>query len=406
MSQLRLFILILVVASSVNGQNPPYGIETRISNTSFLLSTAGDTLADMELIRVFSDLNFSQPVYLIHSGDGTNRLFVVEKAGIIKVFNNQADVTSVKVFLDVRDSVNAGPSEAGLLSVAFHPDYKSNGKFYVYYTFGSLFSRVSELAVSTNPDSADRASERILFEIKQPYSNHNGGQLAFGPDGYLYIGLGDGGSANDPKNNGQNTQTLLGAILRIDIDSTDQNKAYRIPDTNPFFNRPEAGLPEIWAWGLRNPWRFSFDTVTGALWAGDVGQGKWEEVDLIVGGNNYGWRIMEGMHCFDPPSGCDTSGLTIPVVEYAHPDDGFSITGGFVYHGFKLPRLSGVYLYGDFVSMRIWGLKYTDGQVWENKLIATSPSKISSFGQDEEGEVYVVGYDGKIYTFNDSYILH
>ena len=399
---MRIFLLLFMIIYLFHpaGADAPYGLTKRIPNTSFLLSTSGDTLADMQTKRVFTALSFSRPIYLFHAGDSTDRIFVVEKSGIIKVFINDPLVSQAKIFLDIHSQVNASPSEAGLLSVAFHPDYSENGLFYVYYNFGDLFSRVSEFKVSADPDFADTTSERILFELKQPYTNHNGGQIAFGPDNFLYIGLGDGGSGGDPLNSGQNTQTLLGSILRIDVDSTGADKAYRIPPDNPFHNNPGSGLPEIWAWGLRNPWRFSFDRKSGALWAGDVGQGSWEEVDLIEGGRNYGWRLMEGFHCYNPAVGCDTTGLTLPVVEYSH-SEGNSITGGFVYRGNAQPRLSGVYLYGDYVSRKIWGLKYENGDIIENRLIAESPSSISSFGEDEKGEIYVVGYDGKIYMFEE-----
>lgn len=393
-------IFMLLIICQSGKADDPYGLTERIPNTSFLLSTSGDTLAAMQMTRAFSNLNFSRPIYLIHAGDGSDRIFVVEKGGIIKTFANDPVVSQAKTFLDISAQVNSSPSEAGLLSMAFHPDYQNNGLFYVYYNFGSLFSRVSEFKVSADPDSANPASERSLFEIQQPYTNHNGGQIAFGADNYLYIGLGDGGSGGDPLNSGQDTQTLLGSILRINIDSSAAEKQYAIPTDNPFYGLPESGLPEIWAWGLRNPWRFSFDRLTGALWAGDVGQGDWEEVDLIEGGKNYGWRIMEGFHCYNPSTGCDTTGLTLPIVEYSHTE-GKSITGGFVYRGKKQPRLNGVYLYGDYVTRKIWGLKYENGQILDNRLIAENPSSISSFGEDEAGEVYVVGYDGKIYIFEE-----
>ncbi len=378
----------------------PYGLTERIPNTSFLLSTSGDSLAEMQLRPVFTQLSFSRPIYLFHAADNSNRIFVVEKAGIIKVFQNDENIESATTFLDIRSSVNSSPSEAGLLSMAFHPNYSVNGKFYVYYNYGSLYSRVSQFQVSDNPDVANDTTEREIFNIYQPYSNHNGGQIAFGNDGFLYIGLGDGGSGGDPLNSGQDTQTLLGSMLRINIDSVSDDMQYSIPGDNPFVGDSAAGLPEIWAWGLRNPWRFSFDKPTGNLWAGDVGQGTWEEVDIIEGGKNYGWRIMEGTHCYNPSSGCDTTGLTMPITEYSHAI-GKSLTGGFVYRGSKQTRLYGVYLYGDYVTKKIWGLKYENGQVIDHKLIAESPSAISSFGMDENGEVYVVGYDGIIYVIEE-----
>ena len=361
-------------------------------------SYSGSDLTEMQVRRVFSGLSFASAVFLTHAGDGSDRIFVVEKAGRIKVFPHRDDVQTAKIFLDIRSRVSSGPAEAGLLSVTFHPDFVRNGKFYVYYNHGSLVSRVSEFRVSANPDTTDPDSERLLLEVSQPADNHNGGQLAFGPDGYLYIGLGDGGDSG----NGQKLTTLLGAILRIDVDHSSDAKAYAIPADNPFVGNEDDWREEIWAWGLRNPWRFSFDRRTGDLWTGDVGASGWEEVDLIEKGKNYGWNIMEGFHCFQSSSNCSTEGLTMPIVEYGHIGSAArSITGGYVYRGPRLPRLSGVYLYGDYISRRIWGLRYAEGQVFENKGIARSLSRISSFGEDELGEVYIVGFDGRIYILDE-----
>ncbi|MBI2502494.1 MAG: PQQ-dependent sugar dehydrogenase [Candidatus Latescibacteria bacterium] len=367
---------------------------------SAALARESYVLAEVELRRVFPGSRFARPLYLTHAGDGSGRVFVVEQPGTIRVLGEGLD----QVFLDLRAKVNDGPNEAGLLGLAFHPHYAENGRFYVYYTYGNLFSRFSEFRVSADPDQADPASERVLFEVKQPAGNHNGGQLAFGPDGYLYIGLGDGGGAGDQYGNGQNLEDLLGDILRIDVDRTQGELAYAIPPDNPFAGNTEGWREEIWAWGLRNPWRFSFDRLTGALWAGDVGQNKWEEVDLIEKGGNYGWNIMEGSHCFSPSTNCDTTGLKLPVVEYSH-SEGKSISGGYVYRGARLIRLVGVYVYGDYVSQQIWGLRYEGGQVVEHQPLAQSPSPIASFGEDEEGEVYVVGLDGMIYVLGEEATL-
>ncbi len=395
---LFVFLSILLILSALALQE--YGLQERIPNTSFRISSGGDTLASMQLVQVFNDISFNLPVHLFHAGDSTNRIFVVEKAGIIKSLPNRDSTTAFKIFMDITERVNAEPNEAGLLSLAFHPDYRNNGKLYVYYTYGNLFSRISEFTVSNDADSVDKSSERILLEIQQPYSNHNGGQLAFGPDGYLYIGLGDGGSGGDPQSNGQNRATLLGKILRINIDSTTQGLEYTIPADNPLAGNSNNWRTEIWAWGLRNPWRFSFDRLNGDLWTADVGQNLWEEVDLIEGGRNYGWNIMEGFHCYKPSIDCDTAGLTLPIIEYDH-STGNSITGGYVYRGNRLVRLNGVYLYGDYVTRKIWGLRYSGGRLVENKIIAESPAAISSFGEDESGEVYVVGFDGRIYIFEE-----
>ncbi|MBI2951993.1 PQQ-dependent sugar dehydrogenase [bacterium] len=363
-------------------------------------SASGDPLVDLQVRRVFSGLSFASPVYLTHAGDRSDRVFVVEKAGTIRVFPNRDDAALTKTFLDIRGRVNAAPNEAGLLGLAFHPGYGANGRFYVYYTTGALTSRFSEFRVSGDPDRADEASERVLFEVAQPASNHNGGQLAFGPDGRLYIGLGDGGGAGDTYGNSQNLRSLLAKILRIDVDGRSGSLGYGIPRDNPYVGNASGWREEVWAWGLRNPWRFSFDRFTGLLWAADVGQGQWEEVDLIEKGRNYGWNRMEGRHCYSPASGCDTTGLTMPVYEYSHAE-GQSITGGYVYRGARLTRLTGVYFCGDYVSRRIWGLRHENGKLVESRQVGQCPSPISSFGEDEAGEVYLVGYDGRIYALDD-----
>lgn len=399
----NLIYLILILCLSVtNIYAQTYGLDERIPNTTFKISFSGDTLAEMELNRVFQNLSFSKLLYLTHAGDGTERIFSVEKDGIIRVFPKDYNVDESAIYLNITSQVNSDPSEAGLLGLAFHPDYITNGKFYVSYNYGNLYSRISEFSVSSNPDSADISSERVIIEIQQPYGNHNGGQISFGPNGYLYIALGDGGSGGDPQGNGQNLQTLLGSILRIDIDHTDEGLQYSIPPDNPFIDNTQGWREEIWAYGLRNPWRFSFDRSEGTLWLADVGQGNWEEVNIIEKGWNYGWKIMEGLHCYSPSSNCDISGLTMPIVEYSH-NEGQSITGGYVYRSSnsELSRLSGVYIYGDYVSQRIWGLKYENNTIIENKLIAESPSRIASFGEDEDGEVYVIGYNGRIYIFQE-----
>jgi uncharacterized repeat protein (TIGR03806 family) len=406
MKLLRYLLIVILTSvqilfiSLVFSQTDDYGLTHRVPNTSFLLSTAGDTLAEMDLERAFLNLSFFQPVFLTHANDGSDRLFMVERAGEIIVFQNQDDIEESNVFLDITDRVAINGSETGLLSLAFHPSYPDSNKIYINYTYGNLFSRVSEFRLSSDPDSVDENSERVLLTVDQPYTNHNGGQIAFGPDGYLYIGFGDGGSGGDPLGSGQNLQTLLGAILRIDVDTTSGELEYGIPADNPYVGNGNGWREEIWAWGLRNPWRFSFDAPAGRLWAGDVGQNKWEEIDLIEKGKNYGWNIMEGFHCYSPSSGCDTTGLALPVVEYEHPQGaGRSVTGGYVYCGTKQQRLNEIYIYADYVVNTIWGLRYEDDEVVDHKVLAQSPVSISSFGQDEAGEVYVVGYNGNIYRF-------
>jgi glucose/arabinose dehydrogenase len=260
---------------------------------------------------------------------------------------------------------------------------------------------VSRFSVSQgDPNVADPGSETVIMEIPQPYGNHNGGQLAFGPDGYLYIGLGDGGSGSDPTGNGQNVGTVLGAILRIDVEGVSDEKSYAIPPDNPFVGI-DGVREEIWAYGLRNPWRFSFDTETGFLWAGDVGQNRWEEIDVVKKGLNYGWNIMEGRHCFSPATDCDSTALEMPVAEYARAE-GCSITGGYVYRGGDVPWLVGAYVYGDFCSGKIWGLGYDDGSVTEQALLLDSGLSITSFGQDLDGTLYVLSRNEGIYRIHSA----
>ena len=338
------------------------------------------------------------PIHLTHAGDGSGRVFVVEQRGRIRIVRE--GLLEAQPFLDIRERVSCC-GERGLLSVAFPPDYPGKGHFYVNYTDVSGTTVVARFSITADPDVADAASEQVLLTIPQPYANHNGGQMAFGPgDGYLYIGMGDGGSAGDPQNNAQNPGSLLGKMLRIDVESDDG--PYAIPPDNPFVPG-SVYRPEIWALGLRNPWRFSFDRGTGELYIGDVGQGEYEEVNFQAassgGGENYGWRIMEGAHCYENPS-CDTAGLVFPVVEYEH-SQGCSVTGGVVYRGVKHPRMQGVYFYGDYCSGRIWGLKRS-GQEWSSTQLIKTAYRIVSFGQDESGDVYVLDYEGGIYLLGDT----
>jgi glucose/arabinose dehydrogenase len=315
--------------------------------------------------------------------------------GVISVFKNEAQVPEKSTFLDIEDLVNDSGNEQGLLGLAFHPNYRTNGYFYVNYTASNPNRTViSRFSVSqSDPNKADKSSEMIVLEFEQPYSNHNGGQLAFGPDGYLYIAVGDGGSGGDPMGHGQNRSTLLGTILRLDIDSKESGKNYGVPADNPFINNTEGVRPEIYAYGLRNPWRFSFDSVNGELWAGDVGQNSYEEIDRIVKGGNYGWNIMEGNHCFK--SDCSETGLEMPVWEYGR-SEGVSVTGGYVYRGDALPELVGHYIYADFASGRIWSLNASQSQN-SNKELLKANFNISSFGVDGNQELYICGFDGKIY---------
>ena len=331
---------------------------------------------------------FQQPTYLTHAGDGSRRLFIVEKAGRVWILQGGRRLSPP--FLDIVGRVRSRETERGLLSIAFHPDYETNGRFFVNYTDQKGHTVVAEYRVSADPNRGDPNSERVLLYIEQPAANHNGGQLQFGPDGYLYVGMGDGGLGGDPWGNAQNLGVLLGKMLRIDVDAGDP---YGIPADNPFVGT-EGARPEIWAYGLRNPWRFSFDRGTGDLYIADVGQNKWEEVDVALapdrGGQNYGWDIMEGFHCFEPAQGCDTAGLTMPVVEYGH-DRGCSITGGYVYRGRRYADIQGIYFFSDFCTGYIWGLRKTDDG-WEWAQFLASGLNVSTFGEDEEGEIYVLDY--------------
>ena len=366
-------------------------------------------LQEMAVERAFPNLSFGRMVDLTFPDDGTNRLFLVLQPGRIEVFENEQSVDSTKTFLDITGRVNDGGNEEGLLGLAFDPDFRTNGHFYVNYTASSpQRTVVSRFSVSADdPDRADPRSEQVILEVEQPFSNHNGGQVAFGPDGYLYIGLGDGGSAGDPRGNGQNLDTLLGTILRIDVRSTGAGNPYAIPSDNPFAGNDDGARGEIWAYGLRNPWRFSFDGETGNLWTGDVGQNAWEEIDVIRPGLNYGWNVMEGAHCYlggrtarqllaAGPEGCDMTGLEKPIAEYRH-DDGCSVTGGFIYRGQRLPSLYGAYVYGDFCSGKIWALRYDGTAVTEHLELVDSNLSISAFGRDQSGELYMLSFDNKIY---------
>ncbi|RMG39601.1 MAG: glucose sorbosone dehydrogenase [Candidatus Dadabacteria bacterium] len=357
------------------------------------------TPASLKIVPAFSNLTFQSPVDLQHAADSSNRLFVVEQGGKIKVFQNSDTVSSTTTFLDISSLIATG-GEKGLLGLAFHPGYAQNGFFYVNYTKkGSGNTVIARYTKDpANPDKALAGSQTVLLEITQPFGNHNGGQLAFGPDGYLYIAVGDGGSAGDPQGNAQNRKTLLGSILRIDVDNTSPGKNYAIPSDNPFKGNSSGFKEEIYAYGLRNPWRISFDPKNGKLYAADVGQDRREEVNIITSGANYGWNIVEGSLCFNPSSGCNKSGLVPPIAEYSHAV-GSSITGGYVYRGSRLSGHSGYYFYADFISGVIWELKYNGSSATVRKLFDTD-HLISSFGVDQNGELYFMNYvTGKLFSF-------
>jgi len=351
-----------------------------------------------QLERLFPGLSFEDMTNFVQpDGDGS-LVFVSGQRGLIHVFDIALAQPEPQIFLDITERVSRGGNEEGLLGLAFDPQYRNNGYFYVYYSASnprrSVVSRFSLEPGSM--ETANPQSEIVILEIGQPYSNHNGGQIAFGPDGYLYIGVGDGGSGGDPQGNGQNSGTLLGSILRININGLSETGVYEIPADNPFVDTPGARA-EIWAFGLRNPWRFSFDTETGLLWAGDVGQNRWEEIDIVTRGANYGWNIMEGSHCYSPAADCNQPDLELPVFEYDH-SQGCSITGGYVYRGDQLPALLGYYIYGDYCSGNIWALDYEDNSTVQNMLLVESGLNITVFGEDREGNIYILSRQGGIYT--------
>ena len=330
---------------------------------------------------------------LTHAGDGSNRNFVVSQSGQIYAFPNQKETTEAKVFLDIRDRVQdwRKDAEEGLLGLAFHPDYRKNGFFYVCYSSSAepRTSVISRFSVSkTDPNKADPGSELLVMKIPQPFSNHNGGSIAFGHDGYLYIALGDGGGRNDPLGHGQNLGTLMGSLLRIDVNRTEPGRNYAVPADNPFLDRKGA-QPEIYAYGFRNIWRLTVDRSTGDLWAADVGQDFWEEVNIVKKGGNYGWSVREASYPFNNKPSTSTDELIPPVWEYDH-QLGKSITGGFVYRGSRLPELQGMYVYADFISGRIWALRYDPaaGKVTANKSIASTGFPVLAFGEDEAGEMF------------------
>jgi glucose/arabinose dehydrogenase len=357
-------------------------------------ATPGASQADLASAKIALKLvndQIQSPVYVTHAGDDSGRLFVVEKRGRVVVVRDGTLDTAA--FLDISDRVGSSGSEQGLLSVAFHPQFRQNGRLFVNYTDRNGDTVISRFQASQT--AADPGSEVVLLKIDQPYSNHNGGLVLFGPDGYLYIGMGDGGSAGDPQGNGQDRQSLLGKLLRLDVDGGDP---YAIPADNPWPSGGDA-RPEVWAYGLRNPWRFSFDRASGDLYIADVGQGEYEEIDMRrageQAGQNYGWNVTEGQHCFRSRT-CDANGMAAPIAEYDH-SQGCSITGGYVYRGASFPGLQGLYFYGDYCSGRIWALGETAPGRWEQRELLQDNLNISSFGEDQAGELYLADLGGRLY---------
>jgi glucose/arabinose dehydrogenase len=361
-------------------------VSSRLTLTLLLLAWAGNAHSALQFQTVATGL--PTPVSITHAGDGSGRLFITLQDGRI-VIHDGAQVLATP-FLDIRSKVSCC-GERGLLSAAFHPSYAANGLFYVNYTNQAGHTVIARYQVSADPNVANPRSERVLLRVRQPFANHNGGQLQFGPDGFLYIGLGDGGSGGDPGNRAQSRRLLLGKILRIDVDG---GVRYAIPRDNPFVG-VRGARREIWAYGLRNPWRFSFDRITGDLFIADVGQSAWEEINFqqagSPGGDNYGWRLMEGNHCFNPAVGCDDGTLVHPIAEYDH-SQGCSVTGGYVYRGSVVTSLVGSYLFGDFCSGIVWSSRFDPVSGWTTTPLDDTSLTISTFGEDQDGELYLADY--------------
>ena len=347
--------------------------------------------------------SFSNPLAAFQAPGDDSRWFVVEQAGQVKIFENDPEVNNLTTFVDIRARVDDSASESGLLGMAFHPNFAVNGEVFLSYTeTGAPFTSIISRFISRDGGlTLDETSEEIVLQVDQDFANHNGGKIGFGPDGYFYIGLGDGGSAGDPLDRGEDPRNLLGTLLRIDVDS---GSPYGVPSSNPFFGndlcpRDHSSLtncPEIFAWGFRNPWRWSFDRQTGELWLGDVGQDTWEEVDIVEVGNNYGWNHREGANCFEPEVDCEIAGLVDPVVEYDH-SEGLSITGGFVYRGLQLPELFGNYIVGDFAFGSIWTVSPDENGGFERELLLSTDLSIASFAEGEDGELLIVDYSGSLH---------
>ncbi|MFC2064182.1 PQQ-dependent sugar dehydrogenase [Chloroflexota bacterium] len=406
--------MILMVASCVPSEPSSISnieLPTAISSTSTISSNPAPVSTELPKeasVREFPDIDlyawnlvtsgFSQPVDMSIANDGSDRFFVVEQRGMIQVVNQ--GVIRPQPFLDLNGKVDDSGYEQGLLGLAFHPAFRENGYIYVNYTDKSgntVIARYSvDITVPPDTQSANPSSELIVLQIRQPYSNHNGGQIMFGPDRMLWISVGDGGSGGDPLGNGQSTQTLLGKILRIDVN---QDSPYGIPLDNPYFSG--GGLPEIWAIGLRNTWKFSFDSQDGDLYLADVGQNQWEEINFLPSGfnqlpANFGWNLREGRHDYQKSGSVSDTTLIDPIFEYGH-DQGCSVTGGMVYRGGNHPEFNGIYLFGDFCSGTVWGLLRLDDDVWQSQILFETGLNISSFGVDELGEIYLLDMNGGLY---------
>jgi glucose/arabinose dehydrogenase len=348
--------------------------------------------------RLFPSLQLRRPVQALQAPGDARSLYVLEQAGrIVRLDLQDASVTEAPTWMDIREQVHDRGNEEGLLSLAFHPKFAENGQFFLYYTAtGPRRSELTRFTVDRASGKPDIRSAKVLLEIPQPYSNHNGGTALFGPDGMLYLSIGDGGAANDPHNHGQNPSTLLGSVIRIDVDRAVDGKPYAIPADNPFVGNAKVA-PEVWAYGLRNVWRMSFDRGSGKLYGGDVGQNAWEEIDIIQRGGNYGWNVREGRHAFAPArAGAFGTDYIEPIAEYGH-GDGVSVTGGFVYRGARFPGLAGVYLYADYAFGTIWGLRCGDGGCGEPTVVwkrGAAAQMWSSFGELHDGELVLCAFDG------------
>jgi uncharacterized repeat protein (TIGR03806 family) len=375
------------------GTAPQFGLTQRVPVTGLTFPITGAAApTSLQRVRAFPNLSFNSPIQLTNAGDGTDRVFVVEQRGVIRVFANNDAVGSAAVFLDIDNLVRSG-GERGLLGLAFDPNFAQNQKFYVYYTDNGGDTVVARYRAVAGTNRADPNSGQVILQVSQPYGNHNGGMIAFGADDMLYIGMGDGGSGGDPQGHGQNRRTLLGSILRI---NPHNSATYTIPTDNPFVNTGGGVRGEIWAYGIRNPWRFSFDRTSGDLWVGDVGQNAVEEIDIIRRGGNYGWNVREGDRAYN--GGAPASNFDEPAYAYDQAL-GRSVIGGYVYHGSRVPGLQGIYVYGDYTSGRIWSLKYRNGQVEFNREV-TSVNQLCAFGEDESGELYAVSHGGNLYKFS------
>lgn len=390
------------VASSESNSNSNLSEKSSESSEESSQTTETDSFEplDYELVEAYPNLSFDQPLHYTTADDGTDQVFVVERTGKIKVFENNEEATEAKVVIDLSTKIDFNGQEKGLLGLAFHPEFEENGYFYVNYTTeeNTIISRFT--IDPTTLAEADLASEEILLTFPQPYQNHNGGHLAFGPDAYLYIATGDGGSSGDPQGNAQDLTKIYGKLLRIDVNTAEGDKNYGIPEDNPYKDNTTGYVEEIFAYGLRNPWKFSFDEKRDLLLAADVGQNAMEEIDVIEKGGNYGWNIMEGTLEYEASDESDPAELEEPIWEYDR-SLGQSITGGYTYYGEENPSLNGVYIYGDFISGTIWGLWLDENQQAENVELLDTDLMISSFGVDEQGELIIVDFNGKLYKLTE-----